>query len=87
MWRDSVFHSLFKNYFSCSGIIFVGLGESHEISESGTFRVMYIPKKPQAAMPSSLKIELRSISPFHLPHLRRSLIQLLSNPLIHELLL
>ena len=49
----------FKKLFFCSAIIFVGLIESRETFESEpcTFSVMNIPKKPQAAMPSSFKME------------------------------
>ena len=58
-------------------IVFVGLIESHETSESeaNNFLVMNIPKKPQTAMPSSFYIEVRRIRPFYFPHLRRSLVK------------
>ena len=59
-----------QNYFQTT-IIFVGLVESRGTSESepSTFRVINIPKKPQAAMPSSFKMEVTQISPFCLPSL------------------
>ena len=59
----------FQKLFSCSAIIFVGLVESRETSESdpSTSRVMNIPDKLQAAMPSSFNIEVRPINPFRLP--------------------
>ena len=54
--------------FSCYAIIFVGLVESRETSESepSTVRVMNILKKPQADTLSSFSIELWPISPIRL---------------------
>ena len=62
-------------------IIFVGLVESHETSESelSTFWVIDIPKKPQAVMPSSFNTEVRPISPFRLLRLRSSLAAIINN--------
>ena len=66
LWRNNVF-IVFQKIFFCSAIIFVGLVESCETSESGssTFCVMNIHKKPQAAMPLTFNIEGGPISPFH----------------------
>ena len=70
-----MFSRSFQKLFSCSAIIFVGLVESRGTSESepSTFRVMNIPQKPQAAMPSSFNIEVRPISVFCLPRFQCSL--------------
>ena len=70
-----MFSQPFQKLFSCLAIIFVGLVESRETSESerSTFRVMNIPKKQQAAMLSSFNIKVRPISPLCLLRLRRSL--------------
>ena len=73
--RNNVFHSSgivlggictillqsFQKLFSCSVIIFIGKFESRETSQSepSTFRVMNIPKKPQAAMPTSLRMKVK----------------------------
>ena len=64
-----------QKLFSCSAIIFVGLAESPETSDSKpsgkprTFRVINILNKPKAAIPSSFnfKMEVKQVSPFHLP--------------------
>ena len=60
------FSQSFQKSFSCSAIVFVSLVESQETSESepGTFRVTNIPRKSQAAMPLSLKMKVKQISPF-----------------------
>ena len=78
--RDYVFHSRSKKLFSLfsySLILFVGLAESSETSESepSNFRVMNIPEKPQTAVLSSLNNEVWSDSPFCLPCLQRSLVE------------
>ena len=59
-----------QKFFSCSAIVFVGLVESRETSESEslTFRVINIPKMPQAVMPSLFDIEVLPIGPFRLLH-------------------
>ena len=77
--RNYVFHSRSKKLFSYSLILFVGLAESSETSESepSNFRVMNIPKKPQRAVLSSLNNEVWSDSPFRLPCLQRSLVELI----------
>ena len=74
--EEKRFQQSFQKLFSCSAVIFVGLVESRETSESkpSTFRVMNIAKKPLAAMPSSFNTEVRPISPFRLLRLQRSLV-------------
>ena len=59
LWINNVFQSVQK-LFSYSAIRLVGLAESCETSESepGTSGVVNIPKKPQAAMRSSFKMEV-----------------------------
>ena len=43
---------------------------------ASAFRVMNIPKKPQALMASSFKMEVKQISPFCLSRLGRSLLKI-----------
>ena len=75
LWRITFF-TVFTKPISCSVIIIVGLVESREISriKPSTFRVMNIPKKLQAAMSSSFKMEVEQISLFCLPHFLLSLV-------------
>ena len=66
--------------FSSLAITFVGLVEPHETSESesSTFRIMNSPKKPQAAILSSFKMEVNQINSFRL---WRPLIKNVNSPL------
>ena len=64
-----------KKIISSSAIIFIGFVESRGSSDSepSTFCVMKIPNKSQAGTPSSFKMEVKHISQFRLPRLRRFL--------------
>ena len=66
------FTTSFQKLLSCSAIVFIGLAESRETSES-TFHVRNTHNKPQAAIPSTFKMEVKQISPFYILQLRRSL--------------
>ena len=76
LWRNNVSESVQDSFF-CSVIIFIGRFDSRETSETkpSTFCVMSVPKMPQAAMPSSFKLEVKQISPFRLQLLRRFLLE------------
>ena len=60
--RRKTFSKVFQKLSSCSTIIFVGLVEPSETSESelSTFCVINFPEKPQPAMPSSFNTEVES---------------------------
>ena len=68
--EEQHFSQSFQNFYFPALQSFCWLVDLHETCahEPRTFRVMNIPKKPQAAMPSSFNIEVLLISPFHLPY-------------------